>query len=61
MSDPDRNTGIEGDQIRDHTIRPSELATVGDIKTPKKWQTLIFDFANDKMKWVYNFGNRIII
>lgn len=58
MSD-DRATGIEGDQIQDHTIKPSELDTVDSVNTPKRWQQLVFDFTNDKMKWMYMFGNRI--
>lgn len=59
MTDPDRRTGIDGDQITDHTIEPSELKTVDDIKTPKRWQILLYDTVAGKMKWFYQFGNRI--
>lgn len=60
MADTDRHTGIEGDQIKDHTIEPSEFKTVNDVKIPKRWQLLAFDKNNNKMKWFYNFGNRIM-
>lgn len=60
MADADRHTGIHGDQIKDHTIRPEEFDTTDQIKTPKRWQLLAFDLDNDKMKWFYNFGNRIM-
>jgi len=59
MTETDRYTGISGDQIKDHSINPSEFNTTGNIKTPKKWQLLAFDLVNDKMKWVYNIGNKI--
>jgi len=53
MAENDRRTTIDGDQIRQHTIRPEEFQTVDDVKTPKKWQILMFDTVSDKMKWFY--------
>lgn len=60
MSDPDRRTGIQGDQIEDHTIQPSEFKTVDSVKDPKRWQILMWDKTNQMMKWFYTFGNRIM-
>lgn len=60
MADEDRRTGIEGDQIKDHTVRPEELQTVDDVKTPGRWQVLLYDVAQSKMRWFYTFGNRIM-
>jgi len=56
----DRRTGIDGDQITDHTIEPRELKTVGDINDPQSWQILMWDKVNQTMKWFYTFGNRIM-
>lgn len=60
MSEQDRRTGIDGDQISDHSIEPSEFNTVDSIKDPQRWQILMWDKLNQKMKWFYTFGNRIM-
>ena len=60
MPDTDRRTGIQGDQIQDHTIQPSELKTVDDIKVPGRWQVLLYDYVAGKMRWFYTFGNKVI-
>ena len=56
----DRTTGIFGDQIKDFSISPREFNTIGQEVKPKGWQMLGFDFANDKMKWFYLIGNKIL-
>lgn len=56
----DRRTTIDGDQIRQHTIRPEEFQTVDEVNTPESWQILMFDKLAGKMKWFYTFGNRIM-
>ena len=60
MSSTDRRTGIEGDQIKDHTLQPSEFMTEEDIKDPQNWQILMWNKVQQKMKWFYTFGNRIM-
>ena len=60
MADTDRRTGIDGDQISDHTITPSEIKTVNDVADPNRWQVLAWDKTLQKMKWIYNFGNQIL-
>jgi len=59
MAENDRRTGIDGDQITDHTIEPSELKTEGDIDDPQNWQILMWNKSQQMMKWFYSFGNRI--
>lgn len=59
MAETDRRTGIDGDQITDHTIEPSEFKTENDVKDPQNWQILMWNKALQKMKWFYTFGNRI--
>jgi hypothetical protein len=60
MAENDRRTTIDGDQITDHTISPEEFKTVDDIKTPKRWQVLLYDAIAGKMKWFYTFGNKVM-
>jgi len=57
MADPDRRTTIDGDQITDNTVTPSEFKTSNN---PARWKALLFDELNDIMKWSYIFGNRIL-
>lgn len=60
MSGQDRRTGIDGDQITDHSIEPREFSTVDSVKDPQRWQILMWDKLSQKMKWFYTFGNRIM-
>lgn len=56
MADPDRRTGIQGDQIVDHTVTASELEP---IVAPLGFQMLQFDAVADKMVWAYLIPARI--
>lgn len=56
----DRRTTIDGDQITDNTITPDEFDTVNQVTDPNNWQLLMWDKVNQKMKWFYSFGNRIL-
>lgn len=60
MADQDRRTTIDGDQITDHTLEPSEFKTVNNVENPERWQILMWDKSNQLMKWFYLFGNRIM-
>lgn len=60
MAETDRRTTIFGDQIEDHTVTSQELDTLGAVDDPSNWQILMWDKINQKMKWFYSFGNRIM-
>ena len=48
MSDPDRRTGIQGDQIKDHTIGVVELDTVN---SPADKYVLEYDEVSEKLRF----------
>lgn len=56
----DRGTKIFNDQIANHTLTPDEFDTIDEVKDPSNWQMLMWDKANQKMKWFYSFGNKIL-
>jgi len=50
MSETDRRTTIDGDQIRNGTVTPVEMETEG---TAGNYKSMIYNSATEKFKWFH--------
>lgn len=56
MAETDRHTSIDGDQITDHTVTPTEIQYEG---TPSKFKMLIYNSDTEKFKWFHFIRGKI--